>query len=92
MLSDAGRDDRFTVRQPVEFLENQVRKLADNTNLDVTAQIYLCRDKTRVLSLLLRPHSAVVVGGKKRWWPTSARKLATDLEKNGHQVVFAESR
>jgi hypothetical protein len=77
---------------PVEFLEGQIRDLAGKTRLEVAAHICLCRDKRRTLALLLRPHSLVVVGGKKRWSPTAAQKLARALQKDGHQVVFAELR
>lgn len=77
---------------PVEFLENQIRSLAAKTHLEVAAHIYLCRDRMRALKLLLRPHSLVLVGGKKRWWPTSAQKLAQILQENGHRVIFAELR
>ena len=77
---------------PVEFLEGQVRDLAGKTRLEVVAHIYLCRDKRRALECLLRPHSLIVVGGKKRWWPNSAQKLAQSLQKDGHHVIFAELR
>ena len=77
---------------PVEFLEGQICNLAGKIRLEVAAHIYLCRDKRRTLELLLRPHSLIVLGGKKRWWPTSAQKLAQDLQKDGHDVIFAEWR
>jgi hypothetical protein len=77
---------------PVTFLENQLRRLASEIELNVAGQIYLCRDKKRALSLLLRPGSLVVMGGKKRWWPTGTQRLAKALLKDGHQVIFAESR
>ncbi len=77
---------------PVEFLEGQIRALARDTRLEIAAHIYLCRDKGRTLELLLRPHSLIVVGGKKRWRPTSAQKLAQALQKGGHHVIFAELR
>ena len=77
---------------PVEFLEGQVRDLAGKTHVEVAAQIYLCRDKKPILECILRPHSLIVVGGKKRWWPTSAQKLAQSLQKDGHHVIFAELR
>jgi len=77
---------------PVEFLEGQIRALAGKARLDVAAHIFLCRDKISTLKLLLRPRSCVVVGGKKRWWPTSAQRLAQGLQKDGHQVIFAELR
>lgn len=77
---------------PVGFLEGQIRNLLRKTRLEVAARIYLCRDKRRALELLLRPHSLIAVGGKKRWWPTPAQKLARDLQRYGHHVVFAELR
>jgi hypothetical protein len=77
---------------PVEFLEGQVRDLAGKIRLEVSAHIYLCRDKRRILECLLRPHSLIVVGGKKRWWPTSGQRLAQSLRKDGHHVIFADLR
>jgi hypothetical protein len=52
----------------------------------------VCRDKRRILKLLLTPQSVVVIGSKKRWWPTSAQRLARDLQNDGHHVIFAEPR
>lgn len=77
---------------PVEFLEGQIRDLAAKTRLEVAAHICLCRYKRRALERLLRPHSLIVVGGKKAWGLTSARKLARTLEKDGHDVIFADLR
>jgi hypothetical protein len=76
----------------VEFLEGQIRALAGKTRLEVAAQVCLCRDKRSALGLLLRPHSLIVIGGKQRWWPTRAQKLAQHLHKCGHNVIFAELR
>ena len=77
---------------PVEFLEGQIRNLACKINLDVAAEVYLCREKKCALDVLIKPHSLVVVGGKKRWWPTAAQNLAQSLEARGHHVIFAEQR
>lgn len=77
---------------PVEFLEGQIRNLACKINLDVAAEVYLCRDKKRALDVLIKPHSLVVVGGKKRWWPTAAQNLAQSLEARGHHVIFTDVR
>jgi hypothetical protein len=77
---------------PVEFLEGQIRSMVNATRLEVTAQICLCRDKRCVLESLLGPSSLIVVGGKKRWWQTSAQKFAHRLEKDGHRVIFADQR
>jgi len=44
------------------------------------------------LRLVLKPHSLIIVGGRKRWWPTSEQRLAQALKKDGHHVIFAELR
>jgi hypothetical protein len=35
--------------------------------------------------------SIVVLGGRKRWWPTREKKLARQLRRAGHEVVFKET-
>ena len=77
---------------PVGFLEGQLHALASTSPLDISAQIFLCRDKRRTLRLLLKPHSLLVIGGRKRWWPTEEQRLAKMLKQDGHQVIFAELR
>jgi hypothetical protein len=81
-------------RPPVtaEFLKAQAQTLASQVSMEIDAHICLCRDKHRALRLLLTPHSVVIVGGKKRWWPTPEQRLAHTLAKDGHHVVFAELR
>jgi hypothetical protein len=77
---------------PVGFLEGQLHALACKVPLEISAHIFLCRDKRRTLKLILGPHSLVVIGGRKRWWPTEEQRLASLLKKGGHHVVFAELR
>ena len=76
----------------VGFLEGQLHALACKTPMEISAHIFLCRDKRRTLRLILGPHSLVVMGGRKRWWPTEEQRLASLLKKSGHQVVFTELR
>jgi hypothetical protein len=77
---------------PAEFLEAQLRTLASQASMRIDAHVYLCRDKHCALRLLLTPHSLVIVGGRKRWWPTPEQRLARTLTKGGHHVLFAELR
>ena len=77
---------------PVGFLEGQLRVLARKTPLEISAHIFLCRDKRRTLRLTLKPHSLVVIGGRKRWWPTEEQRLVSLLKQGGHHIVFAEMR
>jgi hypothetical protein len=35
--------------------------------------------------------SVIVIGGRRRWWwPTTAQRIARDLTRAGHSVVFAD--
>ena len=77
---------------PVEFLEGQMYDLAALTGMEVEAQVCLCRDKKIALGNLLPPDSLIVVGGRKRWWPTAGQKLSQALQKKGHHVILAELR
>ncbi|MGA2608406.1 MAG: hypothetical protein ABSH01_13250 [Terriglobia bacterium] len=76
---------------PVGFLEEQLHALASKIPMDIAAHIYLCRDKCRSVRLILKPRSIVILGGRKRWWSVE-QKLASVLKKDGHHVIFAESR
>ena len=73
---------------PVEFLEGQLRELAAKTGLDVDAQVCLCRNKASALGNLLPPNSLIVLGAKKRWWPTAAQRLSQSLIGDGHRVIL----
>ena len=77
---------------PVGFLERQLQAVACKVPIEISAHIFLCRDKRRTLKLILKPHSLVVIGGRKRWWPTEEQQLASLLKRGGHHVVFAELR
>ena len=76
----------------VGFLEGQLHALACKTPMEISAHIFLCRDKRRTLRLILKPRSVVVLGGRKHWWPTEEQRLVSLLKKGGHHVVFAELR
>ena len=74
----------------VEFLERQLRTLAAQAMMEIAGQVLLCRDKQRALEAVLGHSSLVIVGGRRRWWPTAEQKLAQALTRDGHHVVFAE--
>jgi hypothetical protein len=74
----------------VDFNERRLRVLASNCRVETRVSIYLCRDSLETLQSVLRPHSLVVVGSRKRWWPTPEKRLARKLRHLGHQVVVTE--
>jgi len=75
----------------VQFMERLLCDLARRFGAGVdekTVQVYLCRDRIETLLRILRPHSVVVIAGRRRWWQTPASRLAQALRDNGHDVVF----
>src|SRR5258708_19431400 len=58
--------------------------------VEIHVHLYFCRERQRCLLQVLKPRSVVVMGGRKRWWPTGEHKLASVLRSRGHQVVFVD--
>jgi len=75
----------------VEFNENRFRQIAAQSPVETTVEIYLCRDPVATLMEVLTPSSLIVIGGRRRWWPTRERSLVRRLRKAGHEVIFKET-
>jgi hypothetical protein len=74
----------------VDFNERRLRVIASDCRVETRVSIYLCRDPLETLKSVLQPHSVVVVGSRKRWWPTAEKRLASKLRRAGHEVVVTE--
>lgn len=75
----------------VDFNEKRFRVLASESPVETSVQVYLCRDRFEALASALKPGSIVVLGGKKRWWPTKDERLARQLRGAGYEVLFKET-
>jgi hypothetical protein len=75
----------------LDWNERRLRVIANQSAVETIVRIYLCRDRWQALEQVLRPHSVVVVGGRKRWWPTCESRLARRLRHAGHEVIFAKT-
>jgi hypothetical protein len=75
----------------VDFNERRFRLIACQSPVETTVRIFLCRDRFETLNSVLSPRSLVVVGGKRRWWPTAESRLASKLRKLGHEVIYTET-
>lgn len=80
-------------RPPVDvaFTKSQLMEIAHRAahhEVEVQAQLYLCRDRSKSLSEVLKPSSLVILGGKDRWWLTPESRLAKLLAKKGHRVIL----
>jgi hypothetical protein len=79
----------------IRFIEARLADLVSRLGRDgfeSTAHVYLCRDQSDALLQVLCPNSLVVIGGKNRWWPTRASRLAKMLRSKGHRVFFVDAR
>lgn len=74
----------------VDFNERRLRVIASNALVETRVCIYLCRDALETLQSILKPGALVVVGCRKRWWPTSEKRLASKLRHRGFEVVVTE--
>jgi len=79
----------------IRFIEARLADLVSRLGRDgfeSTAHVYLCRDQIDALLQVLCPNSLVVIGGKNRWWPTTASRIAKMLRSKGHRVFFVDAR
>jgi hypothetical protein len=74
----------------VDFNERRLWVIASDCRVETRVCIYLCRDPLETLKSVLKPHSLVVVGSRKRWWPTAEKRLACKLRSAGHEVIVTE--
>ncbi len=80
--------DLYAPPVSVEFLEKSFTKMVSEVAVHASVDIRLGRDAGDVMEAGVGPHSVVVIGGRRRWWPTATMRLARRLERLGHQVVF----
>jgi hypothetical protein len=59
--------------------------------VDIRVRVYLCRDRRRAIPLAFKPHSLIVVAGRRGWWPRQSARWRRMLEAAGHFVVFADA-
>ena len=74
----------------LDWNEKRFRVIAAESPVETTVQIYLCRDRLDALEIVLVPRSLVVIGSRRRWWPTPERRLARHLRRSGHEVIVTE--
>jgi hypothetical protein len=75
----------------LDFNERRFATIVSKSRIDTTVRIYLCRDRLEALAQILRPRSLVVIGGRKRWWPSAEARLAKKLRRAGHDVVVVDT-
>jgi hypothetical protein len=75
----------------VDFTQRRFHVLASESPIETTVRVCPCRNRVETLLDVLKPHSLVVIGGAKRWWPTQEKRLSRELRRSGHEVLFVEA-
>jgi hypothetical protein len=70
------------------FTTSILSQLTTGQDADVTARVYLCRDRDATIRRAVRPGSLVVMGRRKRWWPHRTSTLARLLKQDGNEVIL----
>lgn len=60
--------------------------------LEHVLHIYICRSRIETLLGVLGPASLVVVGGRRRPWPTPESRLSKAAYAAGHSVAFVDPK
>ena len=55
---------------------------------DAGVRVWLCRDARQAIRSVIDERSLVVIGGRRRWWPTPSNRWRRMLEEDGYPVVF----
>jgi hypothetical protein len=73
---------------PIEFTERILGSMTSELEEEATAEIHLCRDREQTIRQAVGPASVVVIGTRKRWWPTAEQTLARRLRRDGRRVLL----
>jgi hypothetical protein len=64
----------------------------DRNTSEITAHLYLCRNRVETFLRVLSANSVVMIGERKRPWPSRNEYLARVLQSRGHRVAFVPLR
>ncbi len=74
---------------PVAFTRRRFTTVVCEARVDTVVDIRVGRDRMSMIQAALKPRSVIVLERGRSWWPDPARKLAKQLERLGHQVVYS---
>jgi hypothetical protein len=73
-----------------EFVIGQFEMAVRNSR-NIYFSTYVCRDQYEAYKRILDRNTPVVIGIKKRWWPTREERLARKLQRAGCQIILVET-
>ena len=76
---------------PFEFVIRRLKETTENFPMLLGISAYLCRDPLVALKRVLSRNCLVVMGLRKRWWPTRDERLARKLRHAGYNLISVEA-
>jgi hypothetical protein len=76
---------------PFEFVVRRLEEMANQFQEQIKISAYLCRDSSEALKCVLNRNCPVVMGVRKRLWPTRDERLARKLRRAGYNVTLVET-
>ena len=76
---------------PMEFVVRRFQERASEFSGRTLVSAYLCRDPLVALKQILNPNCPVVMGIRKKWWPTRDERLARKLRRAGYEIILVET-
>ncbi len=74
------------------FRLRHFRTLCEQHSIETFVDVRLCRDRLACIRDALAPHSLVVIGARKEFWPFRAERiLVSQLRIDGHEVTLINS-
>jgi hypothetical protein len=76
---------------PIDFLIRRFQEKAGEFSGRTRVAVYLCRDPLAALKSIVSPERPIVIGIKKRLWPTRNERLARKLRHAGYSITLVET-
>jgi len=76
---------------PFGFVVRRLKEMVAQFAVQIKISAYLCRDQLEALKRVLNRDYPVVMGVRKRWWPTRNKRLARKLRRAGYDVILIET-
>jgi hypothetical protein len=76
---------------PFMFLVRRLEEAVAWFPVQIKISAYFCRDLIEALKPILNRNCPVVMGVRKRWWPTRDERVARKLRNAGYNVMLVET-
>lgn len=80
----------FTSVQFFKQLISNLVERAGSRSCEYVLHIYVSRSRIETLLRVLQPASLLVIGGRRRLWPTAESRLSKAAISAGHSVAFVD--